>query len=109
MAQHIVSYSGIRLPLPQFQKKVEIISMIHSIIKRDGRVVLYEQGKIASAILRALEASHEGDAADAARIANDVQRELESRFASQAPNIEAIQDTVERQLMNHGFSAAAKA
>jgi len=83
--------------------------MIQSIIKRDGRVVLYDQNKIAAAILRALEASHEGDAADAARIANDVQRELENRFASQAPNIEAIQDTVERQLMNHGFSSAAKA
>ena len=83
--------------------------MIQSIIKRDGRVVLYEQNKIASAILRALEASHEGNAADAARVANDVQRELESRFKDQSPNIEAIQDTVERQLMNHGFSAAAKA
>ena len=109
MAQHIVSYAGIRLPFPQFQKKVEIEPMIQSIIKRDGRVVLYDQTKIASAILRALEASREGDAADAARIANDVQRELENRFASQSPNIEAIQDTVERQLMNHGFSSAAKA
>ena len=83
--------------------------MIKSIIKRDGRVVLYDQNKIASAILRSLEAAHEGDASDAARIANDVQRELENRFPSQSPNIEAIQDAVERQLMNHGFSAAAKA
>ena len=83
--------------------------MIQSIIKRDGRVVLYDQNKIASAILRALEASGEGNAADAARVANDVQRELEGRFQGQAPNIEAIQDAVERQLMNHGFSAAAKA
>ena len=83
--------------------------MIQSIKKRDGRVVLYDQNKIAGAILRALEASHEGDAADAARVANDVQRELENRFAAEAPNIEQIQDTVERQLMNHGFSAAAKA
>ena len=72
--------------------------MIQSIIKRDGRVVLYDQNKIASAILRALEASHEGNAADAARVANDVQRELENRFKDQAPNIESIQDTVERQL-----------
>ena len=31
--------------------------MIQSIIKRDGRVVLYDQNKIAAAILRALEAS----------------------------------------------------
>ena len=83
--------------------------MITSITKRDGRVVLYDQNKIASAILRALEAAHEGDAADAARVANDVQRELESSFSTEAPNIELIQDTVERQLMNHGFSAAAKA
>ena len=83
--------------------------MIQSIKKRDGRVVLYDQNKIASAILRALEASHEGNAADAARVANDVQRELESRFAAEAPNIEQIQDAVERQLMNHGFSSAAKA
>ena len=109
MAQHIVSHAGIRLPLPQFQKKVETVSMIQSIIKRDGRVVLYDQNKIAAAILRSLEASGDGNAADAARVANDVQNDLERRFSTQAPNIEAIQDTVERQLMNHGFSAAAKA
>ena len=83
--------------------------MIHSIIKRDGRVVLYDQNKIAGAILRALEVSGEGNAADAARVANDVQRDLEGRFPTEAPNIESIQDTVERQLMNHGFNAAAKA
>ena len=83
--------------------------MIQSIIKRDGRVVLYEQNKIAAAILRALEVSGDGNAADAARVANDVQNDLERRFPSQAPNIEDIQDTVERQLMNHGFNAAAKA
>ena len=82
--------------------------MIQSIIKRDGRVVLFDQNKIASAILRALEAAKEGDAADAARVANGVQSELESRFATEAPNIEVIQDTVERQLMNHGFNNAAK-
>ena len=83
--------------------------MIQSIIKRDGRVVLYEQNKIASAVLRALEVSGDGDASDAARVANDVQRELEGKFIDQSPNIESIQDTVERQLMNHGFNAAAKA
>jgi len=83
--------------------------MIQSIIKRDGRVVLYDQNKIAAAILKALEVSGDGNAADAARIANNVQRDLEARFPSEAPNIEAIQDTVEQQLMNHGFSAAAKA
>ncbi|MBE6942074.1 MAG: anaerobic ribonucleoside triphosphate reductase [Ruminococcaceae bacterium] len=83
--------------------------MIHSIIKRDGRVVLYDQNKIAAAILKAMEVSGEGNAADAARVANDVQRELENRFNAEAPHIEMIQDAVEQQLMNHGFNAAAKA
>ena len=82
--------------------------MIKSIIKRDGRVVLYDQNKIAGAVLKALEAAGEGNAADAARVANDVQRELENRFNTDSPNIESIQDTVERQLMNHGFNEAAK-
>ncbi len=109
MTQHIVSPAGIRLPFPPFQTKDRYETMIQSIIKRDGRVVLYDQNKIAAAILRALEAAGDGNAADAARVANDVQRDLESRFASKAPNIEDIQDTVERQLMNHGFSTAAKA
>ena len=83
--------------------------MIQSIIKRDGRVVLYDQNKIAAAILKALEVSGDGNAADAVRVANDVQRELEGIFTSDSPNIEVIQDAVERQLMNHGFNAAAKA
>ncbi len=83
--------------------------MIQSIIKRDGRVVLYDQNKIAGAILKSLEAAHEGDAADAARVANDVQSVLEVKFANEAPNIENIQDAVEQCLMNHGFNAAAKA
>ena len=82
--------------------------MIQSIKKRDGRVVLYDQNKIASAILKALEVSGNGDAADAARVANNVHRELESRFHEDSPNIEAIQDIVEKQLMNHGFNDAAK-
>lgn len=83
--------------------------MIQSIIKRDGRVVLYDQNKIAGAILKAMEVSGEGDASDAARVANDVERMLEGHFGGDAPNIEIIQDAVEQQLMNHGFSGAAKA
>ena len=83
--------------------------MIRSIIKRDGRRVLYDQNKIASAVLRAMEAAQEGDAEGAARVANAVQSELEAAFPAQSPNIEAIQDTVERQLMNFGFTNAAKA
>ncbi len=83
--------------------------MISSIIKRDGRVVLYDQNKIAAAILKAMEATKEGDAADAARVANDVERELEAEYPDTSPDIESIQDRVEKQLMNHGFNESAKA
>ncbi len=83
--------------------------MIQSIIKRDGRVVLYEQSKIASAVLKSLEATGEGNAADAARVANAVQDDLEAKYPSTSPNIESIQDAVEQELMNHGFNATAKA
>ena len=47
--------------------------MIKSIKKRDGRVVLYNEDKIAQAILKAMQASGEGDASDAAGVANSVE------------------------------------
>lgn len=45
---------------------------VRSITKRDGRVVLYDESKIANAILKALAASGQEDAALAARLANQV-------------------------------------
>ncbi len=83
--------------------------MIQSVIKRDNRVVLYDQSKIAEAILKAMHETGEGDASDAARVANAVQSELEVDFPSESPTIEAIQDKVEQQLMIHGFGETAKA
>ena len=82
--------------------------MIKSIIKRDGRVVLYDEGKIASAILKAMEAAQEGDASQAAAVANAVEAALEERCGAQQPQIEQIQDEVESQLMQMGFDNAAK-
>ena len=82
--------------------------MIRSIIKRDGRVVLYDEGKIASAVLRAMEAAQDGDAVAAAEAANAVQYELEEQCGDQPPQIEEIQDAVERTLMRSGHREAAK-
>ena len=82
--------------------------MIKSIIKRDGRFVLYDEGKIASAILKAMEAAQEGDASQAAAVANAVEAALEERCGAQPPQIEQIQDEVESQLMQMGFDNAAK-
>ena len=83
--------------------------MIRSVIKRDGRHVLYDQNKIASAVLRAMEAAQEGNAGDAARVADAVQDKLEAKFPAKSPDIESIQDTVEHQLMDYGFNDTAKA
>ena len=82
--------------------------MIKSIIKRDGRMVLYDESKIASAILRAMEAAQEGNASEAAHVANAVEAALERQGGEAPPKIEQIQDEVETQLMRMGFDAAAK-
>ncbi len=83
--------------------------MIQSIIKRDGRIVLYDENKIAAAILKSLEAVGAGNAQNAAEVANAVQKRLEEAFGTNPPQIEDIQDAVEMELMKHGFDEAAKA
>lgn len=82
--------------------------MIKTIKKRDGRVVLYNERKIASAILKALEASGDGDAVVAADVANAVEKRLEEQCKDQPPQIEQIQDAVEHELMRAGYDDAAK-
>lgn len=82
--------------------------MIKSIQKRDGRVVLYDEAKIAGAILKAMEAAGEGDAAAAAKVANAVEASLEALCGAQPPQIEQIQDQVEKELMAADYEKAAK-
>ena len=82
--------------------------MIKSIKKRDGRIVLYNEDKIAQAILKAMQASGEGDASDAAGVANSVEASLEKLCGSNPPTIEQIQDQVEKDLMSAGFEETAK-
>ena len=84
--------------------------MIHSVMKRDGRIVLYDESKIAGAILKALDATGEGNATDAAKIANAVHAKLEGQTTNgEPPRIEQIQDAVEYELMKEGYEATAKA
>ncbi|MDR1748838.1 MAG: anaerobic ribonucleoside triphosphate reductase [Spirochaetaceae bacterium] len=78
-----------------------------SITKRDGRVVLYDETKIAQAILKALTAAGREDAAAAAELANRVREGLE-KSGDNSYRIEAIQDEVERTLMHAGYDEAAK-
>ena len=82
--------------------------MIQSIVKRDGRVVLYDESKIANAILKAMQAAGEDDSAEAKRVANRAARQLELQCKEEPPTIEQIQDMVERSLMETGHDEAAK-
>lgn len=82
--------------------------MIKNIVKRDGRVVLYDESKIQKAISKALAASGEGDDASAKQLADSVQAKLTAECGENPPKIEQIQDAVEQGLMRAGFDNAAK-
>lgn len=84
------------------------IQGVRTIVKRDGRVVLYDEAKIANAILKALLASGTDDAVVAARIANEVGQTMAKRNGEESYSIEDIQDEVERALMHAGYEQAAK-
>ncbi len=81
------------------------------VIKRDGRIVPFEQDRITDAIQKAMLAAGEGNPEiDAERISDQVVNTLAHKFEStQTPPIEQIQDIVETQLMATGFTQTAKA
>lgn len=83
-------------------------SGVRTIIKRDGRVVIYDEAKIANAILKALAATGEEDVPLAASIANDVGHALSHKDGSESFSIEEVQDEVEKALMRAGREDAAK-
>lgn len=81
---------------------------VRTITKRDGRVVLYDEAKIAHAILKALAATGEEDAVAAARVATEVGEALALRKGANSYRIEDIQDEAEKALMRLGYEEAAK-
>ena len=82
--------------------------MIKSIIKRDGRQVLFDESKIAKAVLKAMIATGDDNAAEAAHVANLVTTKLEQICGDEAPQIEQVQDLAEKALMETGHEEAAK-
>lgn len=79
--------------------------------KRDGRIVPFDESRIANAVSRAMEASGEGTKKeDAEKVADQVVGALIKRFPKEhIPTIEEIQDLVEEQLIVMDFPKAAKA
>lgn len=84
---------------------------LHSIQKRDGKIVPFEFSKIADAIHKAMTVSKEGSPDEATVVAHKVASELmrvAKMYKNFMPTVEATQDEVERQLILSGYTASAK-
>jgi anaerobic ribonucleoside-triphosphate reductase len=79
------------------------------IVKRDGRVVSFNQTKITTAVWKAMREVGEGDEYLAQSVADRVTHNLEERFVGEPPTVEEIQDTVEDTLIDRGLARTAKA
>jgi len=83
--------------------------MTDTIIKRDGREVSFDAGKITAAILKAFQASGSAKSESAARkLTDQVVAELNRNESLDIPSVEDIQDTVERVLIDNGYVRTAK-
>ncbi len=82
---------------------------LREVVKRDGRQVGFDSGKIRSALLRAGQASGEYGEAEADLLTAQVLKVLIHRFRGAPPDIERIQDVVEQSLIaaNHLQTARA--
>ncbi len=87
------------------------MSPIKKIQKRDGRIVDFDQDRIAQAIWKAAQAVGGTDPSEAEKISNQVTAVLEVFFKSddQIPTVEQIQDLVEKILIEGGHAKTAKA
>ena len=82
-------------------------SKIKHVRKRDGRLVPFDQAKIADAIFKAAQAVGGDDRVLADELAAMVAMLLERDFEDQPPTIEEIQDVVEKVLIETGHAKTA--
>lgn len=80
-----------------------------NIVKRDGRVVRFDQDKITFAIFRALRAVGNPDRQYARVLSRQVAESLAGRLSKEPPSVEEIQDVVEKVLFENSAFDAAKA
>ncbi len=82
---------------------------IREVRKRDGRVVPFDESKIADAIYKAIRSVGKGGRSLAEELASAVSHFLEKKFSRRIPGIEDIQDQVETVLIETGHAEIAKA
>lgn len=79
------------------------------IVKRDGRVVPFDEARITTAIWKAMREVGEGDEIAAKQLCDRVVAALAARFVDESPTVEEIQDLVEETLIEGGLARTAKA
>ncbi|GFN22126.1 ribonucleoside triphosphate reductase [Thermanaeromonas sp. C210] len=79
------------------------------IIKRDGRVVDFDQERIINAIFKAAQAVGGQDRRLACELANQVTALVAQKFEDRLPTVEDVQDLVEKVLIENGHARTAKA
>ncbi|OGV97292.1 ribonucleoside-diphosphate reductase, adenosylcobalamin-dependent [Microgenomates group bacterium RBG_16_45_19] len=79
------------------------------IVKRDGRVVAFNQVKITQALMKAVKETGEFDGNEARRLTGIVVNIVTKTNHKQTPTVEQIQDVVEQVLMAGGHYDTAKA
>ena len=86
------------------------MSIISKVKKRDGRIVDFDEGKIALAIWKAAESVGGKDRKRADELASMVVKLLEQKFGDgNVPSVEDVQDATEKTLIEEGHAAVAKA
>ncbi len=83
--------------------------MPNAVVKRDGKVVDFDPGKIASAVTRAGAATGDFAAEEGARLAYRITGTLAGHAGAMAIGVEEIQDAVELALLHAGYLRAARA
>ncbi|HMM20379.1 MAG TPA: anaerobic ribonucleoside-triphosphate reductase [Selenomonadales bacterium] len=83
--------------------------MFVKILKRDGREVPFDEGKITDAIFKAAKAVGGGDKQMALELTLDVLRFLKQKYNGGLFGVEDVQDAVEKVLIEKGHARTAKA
>jgi len=86
------------------------LTVIKKIRKRDGRIVEFDQNKIAEAIWKAAKAVGDKDHELSVKLAEQVVERLEKQLKpGEVPSVEQVQDIVETTLIENGYARTAKA
>jgi ribonucleoside-triphosphate reductase len=82
---------------------------MNHIIKRDGRIVPFDEVKITTAVWKAMRAVGTPDEVVAKRLSDLIVGLIDERFVDEYPTVEEIQDLVEETLIEAGYIRTAKA